>query len=141
MAVNELNSTEKILQKALINKEYEQAQTILTEYKKDIRLIYQCIFSASIAFALGNKEQAWANIAQGLQIDGSNYELYMMLGDYYCEYNLQQAYLCYENALFHCEVEEDRMQIQEVLNDFECQGIRVPKAAIGILSYNLLEMT
>lgn len=141
MAVNELNSTEKILQKALINKEYEQAQTILTEYKKDIRLIYQCIFSASIAFALGNKEQAWENIAQGLQIDGSNYELYMMLGDYYCEYNLQQAYLCYENALFHCEVEEDRMQIQEVLNDFERQGIRVPKAAIVILSYNLLEMT
>ena len=64
-----------------------------------------------------------------------------MLGDYYAGQNLQQAYLCYENAYFYCDVEEDRTQIREILDNLEKQGISVPKAAIVILSYNLLDMT
>lgn len=88
---------------------------LLEKNESSIRHIYQSIFKASLAFAAGDVEQVWRNIAEGLQIDGSNYELHMMLGDYYAGYNLQQAYLCYENALFYCNVEEDRVQIQAVI--------------------------
>ena len=88
---------------------------LLEKNESSIRYIYQSIFKASLAFAAGDVEQVWRNIAEGLQIDGSNYELHMMLGDYYAGYNLQQAYLCYENALFYCNVEEDRVQIQAVI--------------------------
>lgn len=115
MATIELNAVEKQLQEALINQEYEQAQMLLEKNESSIRHIYQSIFKPSLAFAAGDVEQVWRNIAEGLQIDGSNYELHMMLGDYYAGYNLQQAYLCYENALFYCNVEEDRVQIQAVI--------------------------
>lgn len=141
MATIELNAVEKQLQEALINQEYEQAQMLLEKNESSIRPICQSIFKASLAFAAGDAEQVWRNIAEGLRIDGSNYELYMMLGDYYAGYNLQQAYLCYENALFYCNVKEDRMQIQAVIDNLAEQGISVPKAGIVILSYNLLDMT
>ena len=141
MATIELNAVEKQLQEALLNQEYEQVQMLLEKNESSIRPIYQSIFKASLAFAAGNAEQVWRNIAEGLQIDGNNYELYMMLGDYYAGYNLQQAYLCYENALFYCNVEEDRTQIQAVIDNLTEQGISVPKAGIVILSYNLLDMT
>ena len=141
MATIELNAVEKQLQEALINQEYEQAQMLLEKNESSIRPIYQSIFKATLAFAAGDAEQVWRNIADGLRIDGSNYELYMMLGDYYAGYNLQQAYLCYENALFYCNVEEDKTQIQAVIDNLTEQGISVPKAGIVILSYNLLDMT
>ena len=141
MATIELNAVEKQLQEALINQEYEQAQMLLEKNESSVRPVYQSIFKVSLAFAAGDAEQVWRNIAEGLQIDGSNYELYMMLGDYYAGYNLQQAYLCYENALFYCKVEEDRTQIQAVIDNLTDQGISVPKTGIVILSYNLLDMT
>lgn len=141
MATIELNTVERQLQEALITGEYELAQRLLAEKENNIRPIYRFIFKASIAFAENDAEQVWKNIAEGLKTDGRNYELYMMLGDYYAGQNLQQAYLCYENAYFYCDVEEDRTQIREILDNLEKQGISVPKAAIVILSYNLLDMT
>lgn len=141
MATIELNAVERQLQEALIKEEYELAQRLLSEKESGIRPVYQCIFKASLAFVIGDSKQVWRNIAEGLKIDGSNYELYMMLGDYYAGHNLRQAYLCYENALFYCDVEEDREQIQAVLDNLINQGISVPKAGIVILSYNLLDMT
>lgn len=141
MATIELNAVEKQLQEALITGEYELAQRLLAEKESNIRPIYRFIFKASIAFAANDTEQVWKNIAEGLKTDSRNYELYMMLGDYYAGQNLQQAYLCYENAHFYCDVEEDRTQIREILDNLENQGIFVPKAAIVILSYNLLDMT
>lgn len=141
MATIELNTVERQLQEALITGEYELAQRLLAEKESNIRPIYRFIFKASIAFAENDAEQVWKNIAEGLKTDGRNYELYMMLGDYYAGQNLQQAYLCYENAYFYCDVEEDRTQIREILDNLEKQGISVSKAAIVILSYNLLDMT
>lgn len=43
--------------------------------------------------------------------------------------------------IFYCDVEEDRTQIREFSVNLEKQGISVSKAAIVILSYNLLDMT
>ena len=85
----ELNAVEKQLQEAfdqlgiwtgadVAGEEWKQHQTYLSVH-----------FKASLAFAAGDAEQVWRNIAEGLQIDGSNYELHMMLGDYYAGYNLQ----------------------------------------------------
>lgn len=61
---------------------------LLEKNESSIRHIYQSIFKPSLAFAAGDVERVWRNIAEGLQIDGSNYELHMMLGDYYAGYNL-----------------------------------------------------
>lgn len=141
MAEAVLNADERKVKSAFIQGEYEEAQRVLAEAGDNIRPVYRAIFQASIAFAAEDMQGAWKAIAGGLRLDNHNYELYMMLGDYYASYNLQQTYLCYENALFYCDVPEDREQICLVLDNLLKQGICVPKAAIVILSYNLLDMT
>lgn len=71
-----------------------------------------------------------------------NYELYVMLGNYYLQENPNQSWLCYENALFYCDVPEDRDAISQLLCQLEEQHhITVNKTSVVVLSFNLLEYT
>ncbi len=141
MPKTELNDAERCVSIALANERYEEVQELLDKRNTDIRIEYRAIFGAARALAVGNTSDAWEEIRRGLLADYNNYELYMLLGDYYASKNLQQAYLCYENALHYCDVPEDRKQIQSVIQNLREQGFGVPKAAIVILSYNLQDMT
>lgn len=141
MAEIKLNKSEWKVQEALAKGEYREAERQMKKAKDFIRPVYRAIFEASIAFGTEDYQKAWESIAEGLRVDSRNYELYMMLGDYYVSRNLQQAYLCYENALFYCDDEEDARQIRMVMDRFWGEGAGVAKTAIVILSYNLLGMT
>ncbi len=139
--MDKLTKAEVCLQNLLNMGDYQKAKELLTEKKDEISPIHQVIFISSIAFAEGEEEKAWEQIKKGLEIDGSNYELYFMLGEYYLTRNSRQAYLCYENALFYCRDSRDKEQIRLILDELGKQEVYVPKAAIVILSYNLLTMT
>lgn len=141
MAKIRLNKNEKNVQNALLEGRYEEAQKQIDDERNNIRPVYRAIFRASLAFEKGDYQKAWGEIAEGLRIDGKNYELYVMLGEHYASRNLWQAYLCYENALFYCDDEEDSAEIRGMLDRLSEEGISVPKTAIVILSYNLLDMT
>lgn len=100
------------------------------------------ILAGSIFHYYGEKENEWNAIKKGLQYNYKNYELYVMLGNYYLEQNLYQAYLCYENALFYCNKEDDRPIIYSLIQQLTDEyNIAVPKSAIVILSYNLKDYT
>ena len=141
MAENRLNKSEQGVQAAILKEEYEEARKQMVSKRNNIRPVYRAIFEASLAFAEGDYPQAWEKIAEGLKADGKSYELYVMLGDYYASQHLWQAYLCYENALFHCNDDEDSKEICRMLENLSNEGVHVPKAAIVIISYNLLDMT
>lgn len=68
-------------------------------------------------------------------LDGQYYEY---LGDYYLEENVEKAYLCYENALFLGNVQED--VVENKLLQLEQKGINCHKVSIVILSYNAKNM-
>lgn len=72
-------------------------------------------------------------------------DLFCKLGAYYLEQNLNQAYLCFQYALFYCDSEEKKLIIQKQLDELLLQGaIDVRKTSIVIVSYNscyLLEKT
>lgn len=140
MAKAILKTGEQKVQEILVRGEFAEAKRLLQK-SNDIRPVYRKIFEAAIALAAEEYETAWAAIVDGLKLDYRNYELYVMLGDFYASKNLQQAYLCYENALFFCQDPQDREQISLLLDEYLARGITVPKAAIVILSYNLLDMT
>lgn len=70
-----------------------------------------------------------------------DYRGYIELGKHLEVYNMKQAYLCYENALFYCDDENVRVQITNRLNHIKGYGGYVSKSAMVILSYNLLEDT
>lgn len=100
------------------------------------------IFEASLAWENHELSSCYNWISQGLKFNYKNYELYLLLGKYYALFNPDQAYLCYQMALFYCEEEADCIIINEFLKDLILNSnITVRKTAIIILSYNNSQMT
>ncbi len=62
---------------------------------------------------------------------------YELLGDRLSDKNANQAYLCFENALFLCPDEEQKKRLTDNIDKFNhIHEISVRKTAIVILSYN-----
>lgn len=94
------------------------------------------IIVASAKIAIGDYDGAYENIRDGLVCNPFNYELYYMLGEYYSYCGkINQAYICYEQAVFYCNSKEDESFLEEV-----CLGARelssVKKVGIVIVTYN-----
>ena len=103
------------------------------------------ILGATIMEHYGRYETMISFITEGLKLDPCNYELYMLLGNYYAVSNVDQAYLAYKNALFHCaqtantdDIEVIQNQIKDLCNNKE---VSVRGVSFVILSYNSLECT
>jgi GT2 family glycosyltransferase len=105
------------------------------------------ILGATTMQNLGQSEAMYVTICSGLAANPRNYELYLMLGDYYASINPDQAYLCYENALYHArnkgtQAEEDAKAIKDILDEFvRSYTVKVRRVSFIILSYNTLEYT
>lgn len=83
-------------------------------------------------------EGVFQEIAEGLKRDCSDYRLYVKLGDYYRMRNVSQAYLCYENADFYCQIDEGRRQIRQRIEELRRQEDAQipPPISVVIVSYN-----
>lgn len=108
------------------------------DVKKDgEHTIEAIIIEASRCESAGDREGMFLAIQKGLKQEYDNYELYYMLGFYYLPENIDQAYLCFQNALFYCKNEEDRATILADMKNLEQTGrIGVRNTAILIVSYN-----
>lgn len=133
------------LHKWVTEGQYEQAEQALQVYLEKNSAVYDdvlAIYEADISRYFGDGFRMWEAIRRGLCINPRNYELYVMLGNYYLDKNQNQTWLCYENALFYCDNEEDRQLIQSWLRQLtEEYVISIRRVAIVILSWNLLEYT
>lgn len=81
-------------------------------------------------------DKCYDEVTKGLKQNYKDYELYFALGEYYLTKNINQAYLCYENALFYCDNETDREYIMTVMKEIEDKGVNVKHYSIIIISYN-----
>lgn len=108
---------------------------------------YASIALASLNEYFGNRNELFENIRTGLRYNIQSYELYLMLGDYYLDENVNLAYLCYENAEYYCEKQcgTDSDDLNYILMKKRAVAqeypIDVKKVSIIILSYNTLEDT
>ncbi|MBP3487073.1 MAG: methyltransferase domain-containing protein [Roseburia sp.] len=95
------------------------------------------ILAATTYIEAGEREEAYEYIREGLKFNYKNYELYFLLGNYYELQNINQAWLCYENAEFYCESEEDLEFIRQYKTRLEeQQEWNVRNYSIVLLSYN-----
>lgn len=107
------------------------------EPQKGRSIIEEIIMEASRCESAGDREGMFSAIQKGLRQEYGNYELYYMLGFYYLQKNINQAYLCFQNALFYCHNEEDRATILADMKNLERTGrIEVRNTAVLIVSYN-----
>lgn len=130
----------KEIQNTIKEGKYHQAEKFLQEYIEKFTKYDDviAIFDAEIGEYSGDRRRVWESIRKGLMFNSRNYELYVMLGNYYLPENIYQSYLCYENALFYCDNPEDKVEIGQLLYQLEDQyRISVNKTAIVILSKNI----
>ncbi len=107
-----------------------------------------CLLGACIMEHFGETGSMYDLVIKGLELSPDNYELYVMLGDYYSGINADLAYLSYENALYLSlssesgSAQADSNEISEIMSAFtETNEISVRKVSFVILSYNTLEYT
>lgn len=98
------------------------------------------ILAGTICLQFGELDDAYEYIRKGLQYNFRNYELYFLLGNYYESINPYQAWLCYENAEFYCDRDEDRGLISQYKSRIECEGRKPRQTSIVILSYNMKDI-
>ena len=129
---------------AIENGNFEDAEILLQKYRKkntdydDVT----AILDAGIGEYYGDRTRVWNAVRNGLLYNCYNYELYVMLGNYYLSENLYKSCLCYENALFYCDVSEDRDAILQLLRQLEDEyNVSLNRVTIVILSYNSLKFT
>ena len=136
------NMEDRIMYEEVIEKintaDYEDAYKLIVDIKKkssnyDGEL---AILEAETCYQMEYRQEMFHAIGKGIQIEPENYELFFLLGNYYMDVNLQQAYLCYEQAEFYCENHEDLDIILEQKNKLVQQGVNIPELSIVILSYN-----
>ena len=124
--------------------DYVNAEKLLTSVRKAPELYNDtiAIFDANLSLSQGNYTTMWEAIRRGLEYNSKNYELYVMLGEYYIPTNPNQAYLCFEQALFYCDNDADSVQIQNFMDALKSEhDITVKNVSFIILSYNTLDYT
>lgn len=141
MQVSEVIETLSLL---FSQEKYDLADQFLSAAKKIPELYNDtiAIYDATLAQKNNRTDEMWTAIQQGLSHNPKNFELYMLLGEYYLPTNPNQAWLCYENALFFCTDEDDKQQIQFCLDTIkQNHAVTVRQTSFVILSYNLLDYT
>ncbi|MCR4653747.1 MAG: methyltransferase domain-containing protein [Eubacterium sp.] len=78
-------------------------------------------------------------IIKRLKPDSANPQLYQELGDYFSDCNPQQAFLCYQNALFYSDNEENKGICRQRMGAMERKGGAVSPCSFVILNYKFLE--
>lgn len=121
---------------------FTAAADLLHKMPKQNYTVTTCILAATTYLALEQFDLFWAIMQLGFKFDPNNYELYLILGQYYELTNMNQAYLCYENAYFHCAYPQDQAIIKDFMNNAKKHStFHVVPTSIVILSYEQLDYT
>lgn len=123
----------------LDNNDYMSARILLNQEKLGGEAYDDtlAILEASVCEGEQDREGMFEAIARGLSCNPRNYELYYMLGHFYYPVNPNQAFLCFQNALFYCNDPQDGKIIRAEMADLCHAGmVAVRKTAIIIVSYN-----
>lgn len=134
------------IKKAIEQEHYSNAYELLENYLQTGISYTDSIAILEASIYLGTQEYAKALrcVMDGLKINPLNYELYFLLGQAYeIHSENEKAYLCYENAVYHCkEHEEDLIYLNSYFQDFQTNtNTVVPNVSIIILTLNNLEYT
>lgn len=103
--------------------------------------VKELIIKGADCESTGDLEGLFACIKEAMKLDGQNYELFYMLGNYhYMKKQYEQAFLCYEQAELYCD-NDDR---HEIIHMKECVKeqfqVDVRNISIVIVSYNIRDL-
>ncbi len=137
-------SVKNRLQELIVAGEMDQAYALISEnLRGEIGALktdpQYCVIAATAYMGKEYLSRALDIITMGLIADNRNYELYLTLGEYYARTNLNQALLCFYQALHYCDVDEDRQIIESYIENVVEQGASIRQVSFVIVSRNQSE--
>lgn len=121
--------------------DYAGAMAALSDYDLEDCDDILALLVATIFLETGGLTEAEYMAHKGLALNPQNYELYLVLGQIYLNSNVNQAFLCFENAEFFCTDDSDKQIIMQFKEQAAAHPLcTVKKTAIVILSYNDCEL-
>ncbi len=140
----EMNSVKERLQELIAAGETDKAYALITEnLRGEIEALKNdpqyCVLAATAYMGKEQLSRAFDIITMGLISDNRNYELYLTLGEYYGRTNLNQALLCFYQALHYCDIEEDRQIIESYIESVVSQGASIRQVSFVIVARNQSE--
>ncbi len=129
----------ELLSKLVEEQKYSDALELLKKnISKELQLIRNdvdyCIIAASICIDQHEYDMAFDLITLGLANSDDNYELYLLLGEYYYSQNIDQALLCFYQALYYCHDDGDSAIIQNFISDAIEAGAHIAPVSIVIVA-------
>lgn len=126
----------------LINRgDAELAWNLLTDYLSENNETCKTdILKSSILLMKGLKIDFINAISKGFERNYRNYELYVLLAEFYSALNINQEYICLQQAMFYCDNTQDRDIIASQMMSIKDE-ISVRKTSVIILSYNTKDIT
>ena len=110
---------------AIQNNEWEHALELFIAKMNGGKLDEKaCIIGATILEHFDDNENLFDLIQTGLKLNPFNYELYIILGNYYAHTNPQKALITYENAYYHAlkyGVEDDINTVKGIMDEYKNQ--------------------
>ena len=107
---------------AIQNEAWEEALNLFVDYTSGKELDdKRCVLGASILEHFDDRDDRFGLIRSGLRINMLNYELYLLLGNFYIAENKEKALLCYENALYYAKKSgsaEDISVIESIIAEY-----------------------
>ncbi|SFB94658.1 bifunctional glycosyltransferase/class I SAM-dependent methyltransferase [Butyrivibrio sp. YAB3001] len=125
---------------AVQRESWNEALDLFIEYTKTHELDENlCIIGATILEYFNDRNSLFDLIQTGLRFNYHNYELYLLLGNFYRTDNSNKALLSYENALYYAKKhgpDEDVQAIEAIIDDFnEKEKPSVNKTSIVVIYY------
>ncbi len=128
-----MTKTAKSLSEFIQNEEYAKAHTLLLHAPEEDKDGEYYALAADLMLREGLAIRFFEMLREGLQKGPRNYELYVLLGEYYMADDTQKALTCFSQALFYCEEEEDRLTISGMKRELqESTGAEERKTAFII---------
>ena len=128
-----MTKTAKSLSEYIQNEEYRKAHALLLHAPEEDKDEEFYALAADLMLREGLAVRFFEVLREGLRKNYRNYELYVLLGEYYLSEDAGKALTCFSQALFYCEEEEDRKAISGMSQELkESTGTEEKKTAFII---------
>lgn len=106
-----MTKTAKSLSDYIQSEDYAKAHALLLHAPEEDKDEEFYALAADLMLREGLAVRFFEMLREGLRKNPRNYELYVLLGEYYLSEDAEKALTCFTQALLYCEVEEDRKAI------------------------------
>ena len=133
-----MGTVKESIKEYLQNEQYKEAADLMkANLHGEIPLLSgdpeYCALAASAFLQTGQSEIAFDIITVGLIADNKNYELFLLLGEYYFESNPSKALVCFYQAMYYCSDDNDRAVIDGMIDSALEGGAHVSPVSIVVV--------